>query len=162
VNNGLLQYVFARNANNELIYYQRFTNNLAWRAGNATRGLDHNVFGIAGDLHAVADANSWGVHVYWRNARNELIHYWMSLGKPYDDFPPSYADNVTAGWPHVGSTFNIVDGLTTVIGPDGDSHHVFGKNANGELVHYYRNASGVWRAEDLTYYPYTGPAYTFN
>jgi hypothetical protein len=76
VNSGLLQYVFARNANDELIYYQRFSTDRAWGAGNATRGLDHNLWQIAGELHAVADANSWGVHVFWRNANNELIHYW--------------------------------------------------------------------------------------
>jgi hypothetical protein len=126
-------------------------------AGNATRelGLDHNVFQIAGDLHALADANDAGVRLFWRNANNELIHsYFNPVGF-------SYVENVTAGWPHVGSTFNIVDGLTAVLGPDGNSQHVFGKNANGELIHYYLQG-GRWTAEDLTLYQYAGPAYIFN
>jgi hypothetical protein len=161
VNKGVLQFVFARNANNELIYYQTYPLAAlpvvkAWFAGNATRelGLDQHVFQIAGDLHALADTNDAGVHLVWRNANNELIHYY---------FNPSgfrYAENVTVGWPHVGSTFNIVDGLTAVLGPDGNSQHVFGKNANGELIHYYLQG-GRWTAEDLTLYQFAGP-YIFN
>jgi hypothetical protein len=97
------------------------------------------------------------VHLYWRNADHELIHQ-----KFYGDGFDSYAENVTAGWPHVGPALNIVDGLTAVIRPDGASQHVFGKNVHGELVHYYWSAQGGWTAEDLTSYPNIGRAYTFN
>lgn len=77
---------------------------------------------------------------------------------------PSRAENVTRLVLNDDSdsgTLHIVDGLTSDIGPDGVSH-VFGKNANRELVHYYSNGQGGWTAQDLTNYPYTGRAYTFN
>jgi hypothetical protein len=93
-----------------------------WQAGKIA-GLDHT-FQIAGDLHAVADPKSSAVHLYWRNADHELIHQ-----KFYGDGFGSYAENVTAGWPHVAPALNIVDGLTAVIGPDGASQHVSGKTS---------------------------------
>jgi hypothetical protein len=87
-----------------------------------------------------------------------LVHYSTGTGT----FPA--AENVTTavlnGDSDAGT--HIIDGLTAVIGPEGTAQHVFGKNAKGELVHYYWNAQAGWVAEDLTNYPYTGRAYTFN
>jgi hypothetical protein len=167
VNSGFYQYAFARNSRNDLIYYVRYPSPgsdsgtwwpgsaAVWNAGNLTQKFGV-AFQITGDLHAVADSNSWGIHVFGRNANNELIHYYWNHDTQDTDW---HAENLTIAWPHVGLFFNIIDGLTVTNGPDGNSLHAFGRNADHELVHYYRLGQAAWRADILTFYSGIGSAF---
>jgi hypothetical protein len=90
-------------------------------------------------------------HVFASNVAGELIHYYWSP-------QPSWAaENLTqdpayrlAGRP---SVINLQSGEPM--------QHVFARNADGELVHYYWWPQPGWAAENITKYPNIGPASRF-
>ncbi|MCB1771800.1 MAG: hypothetical protein KDJ31_19195, partial [Candidatus Competibacteraceae bacterium] len=63
------------------------------------------------------------------------------------------AENLTTGRSNIGTQFRLAsDPVVVNLLQDGveRSQHVFGRNSNGDLIHYYWFPSRSWAAENLT------------
>jgi hypothetical protein len=113
---------------------------------------DHNGFNQHWQLIPVGDLLTQ--HVYGRNAAGELIHYYWSP-------QPSWAAENLTQRPTIGAAYRIASDPAVVNLQEGDlpTQHVFGRNAAGELIHYYWSPQPSWAAENLTRYQTIGAAY---
>jgi hypothetical protein len=95
-------------------------------------------------------------HAFGRNAAGELIHYYWSPQ------PGWAAENLTQ-YRNIGVAFRIVSEPRVINLQVGDipTQHAFGRNAAGELIHYYWAPELGWSAENLTQYQSIGGAYRF-
>jgi hypothetical protein len=152
----IFQHVFGRNAAGELIHYY-WSPQPSWAAENLTQrptiGAAHQ---IASDPAVVyyQDGGIPYVHVFGRNAAGELIHYYWSPQ------PGWAAENLTQR-PTIGAAFQTASDPAVVYYQDGGIPyvHVFGRNAAGELIHYYWSPQPGWAAENLTQRPTIGAAF---
>ena len=140
-------HVFGRNAAGDLIQYY-WSPQPSWAAENLTQRANiGNAFKIAGD--PAADSFLSGdiptEHVFARNAVGDLIQYYWSP-------QPSWAAENLTQRANIGNAFQIASDPAAVSYMSGDTptEHVFGRNAAGELIHYYWIPQTSWAAENLT------------
>ena len=95
-------------------------------------------------------------HVFGRNAAGELIHYYWAPQ------PGWAAENLTR-YGAIGAAYQFASDPVVINLQSGDTptQHVFGRNAAGELIHYYWAPQPGWAAENLTRYGVIGAAYQF-
>jgi hypothetical protein len=151
------QHAFARNADDELIHYY-WSPQPGWAAENLTQYNNIGVaYRIASDPEAInlQAGNIPTQHVFAHNADSELIHYYWSPQ------PGWAAENLTQ-YQRIGAAYRIVSDPKVISLQAGNipaAQHVFARNANGELIHYYWSPELGWAAENLTQYQRTGAAY---
>jgi hypothetical protein len=150
------QHVFARNANGELVHYY-WSPQPGWAAENLTQYANIGAaFRIAGDPQLV-NLQSGDVpsqHAFARNGNGDIIHYYWSPQ------PGWAAENLTQ-YPNIGASFRTVTDPEVINLQSGNvpMQHAFGRNADGELVHYYWSPQPGWVAENLTQYGNIGAAF---
>jgi hypothetical protein len=163
-NRTSMQHAFGRNEAGELIHYY-WSRHPGWVAENLTQYPSIGpAFQIASeprvsDLYIYdryGDVTTAALHVFGRNAAGELIHYYWSEQAGWEG-----AENLTQ-YPNIGPAFQIAS-EPSIINRDTlglqPSQHAFGRNAPGELIHYYWSSQPGWAAENLTDYPNIGPAF---
>jgi hypothetical protein len=93
-------------------------------------------------------------HVFGRNANGDLIHYYWSSQ------PGWGAENLTQ-YQKIGAAFRIASDpvVDSFLSGPTPTQHVFGRNANGDLIHYYWSPQPDWGAENLTLYQKIGAAF---
>jgi hypothetical protein len=124
--------------------------------GAAPAQLGTDPFAIASDPVAVtfASGNIPTQHVFARNGAGELVHYYWSPALDWS------VENLT-GRASIGASYRIAgepvaDALVSGATP---TQHVFGRNATGDLIHYYWLPGPSWAAENLTGRRNMGAAY---
>src|SRR6516162_5113992 len=141
------QHVFGRNADGDLIHYY-WSPAPSWAAEDLTsRATIGTAFRLASDP-VVVNLQSGGVptqHVFGRNADGDLIHYYWSPA-------PSWAAEDLTSRATIGTAFRLASdpGVSNLQSGDVPTQHVFGRNAGGDLIHYYWSPAPSWAAENLT------------
>src|SRR5262249_8474988 len=154
-----VQHVFGRNSSGDLVHYY-WISSLRWPAANLTSGYSN--IGTAYRIPALPEVitllsgSTPTQHVFARNALGNLIHYYWSPS------PGWQAENLTSR-SNIGTAYRITTGLKVINGPTYDNgvlvQHVFGRNSNGDLIHYYWIISQSWAAENITGYSNIGPGF---
>jgi hypothetical protein len=144
-----VQHVFGRNGAGDLIHYY-WISSQGWAAENLTRysniGTGFRIY----DDPVVINLQSGSTptqHAFACNRDDDVIHYYWSPAQGWQ------AENLTS-YSNIGANFRITNGLKVINGPTSDSgalvQHLFGRNAVGDLIHYYWISSQGWAAENLT------------
>ena len=142
-----LQHVFARNISTELVHYY-WSPQPGWQAENLAQYCSiGQEFRFVDNLVVLNGPSTEAQHAFARNADNELLHYYWSPQ------PGWQAENLTRR-DNIGSRFRFVADLAVVnlvvSGQGYTAQNAFGRNADGELVHYYWSPEPSWQAENLT------------
>ncbi len=146
---GVLRHdVFASGTHRDLIQYF-WTARTNWQSYNLTQstGKEHKILGdpifLPGKQRS-RDGTTYRHDVFATNSSRELIHYWWTSNAGWD------SENLT--WP--SRRPSIVSRLTGVSFSRGDrigyQTHIFGRDGNNHLIHYWWHARAGWDAEDLT------------
>lgn len=146
------QHVFGRNAEDDLIHYYWDPGN-SWAAENLTQRSNigeayriqrpHGLKVINGPTYSL-DAPVQ--HVFGRNSSGHLIHYyWFKQGG-------WAAENLTTGRANIGTAYRIFGEPEVINLQSGNipMQHVFARNSDGDLIHYYWSPGDSWQAENLT------------
>jgi hypothetical protein len=151
--NSYVEHAFARNSANQLIHYWYLADVQGWGAENLTTKYPNcPECRIFGNLAVVNGGDNTTQHAFGTNANNELIQYW------WDPWSSWHDENLTAR-ANIGPAFKIVSDVVAINDPwvgnpnfatSQIGQNVFGRNANGELIHYYWYPQPSWRAENLT------------
>ncbi|MEW6736075.1 MAG: hypothetical protein AB1489_32580, partial [Acidobacteriota bacterium] len=91
----------------------------------------------------VVNGPNGGQHVFGKNSNGDLIHFYWSQQNGWA------AENLTTGYANIGTSYRISGNPVVINGPN-DGQHVFGRNINGDLIHYYWSRQAGWAAENLT------------
>jgi predicted acylesterase/phospholipase RssA len=150
------EHVFGRNAAGDLIQYY-WSPQPSWAAENLTQRANiGNAYRIAGDPAADSflSGDTPTEHVFGRNADGDLIHYYWSPR-------PSWAAENLTQRATIGNAYRIAGAPVAVSFLNGNvpEEHVFGRNAAGNLIHYYWTPQASWAAENLTQRAATGAAF---
>jgi hypothetical protein len=150
------EHVFGRNAAGDLIHYY-WTPQSRWAAENLTQRA---AIGVAFRIASDPEADSFlsgdipTEHVFGRNAAGDLIQYYWSP-------QPSWAAENLTQRATIGNAYRIAGdpAADSFLSGDTPTEHVFGRNADGDLIHYCWAPQPSWSAENLTQRATIGNAY---
>lgn len=127
--------VYARNPAGEVIHYH-WVNATGWSAENLTTrqnvGAQYQIAGTPVAFQGIGAGG--GLHVYARNGIGDLIHY---VGNSYGSAGLAWSAENLSSLPSTGSGYRIASDPGPPILDAGASHHIYARNANGHLIHYF-------------------------
>ena len=141
------KHVFGLNPNGDLVHYY-WSPQASWAAENLTaRSGIGEAFRVVGEPIAVdlVEDRTPTQHIFALNTRGHLVHYYWSSRAGWA------AEDLTARV-GLGASVRLMEGLSfSVVKRDAErgTHHVFARNSEGELIHYFWSAEVGWRAENL-------------